>query len=140
MKELECTLWRPHSCCPLVWSFTPSQEASKQRMSGFFLKYIHSTDDICRFLTDYIHTFIILILCCYLTTKALTSVEVDSIGGLYDLVVAAQPNHLVDGNYQGSLFTMTSQQGIFFGIILLVSNFGAVIVSTLPMLLTASWC
>ncbi|KAF4766419.1 hypothetical protein HAV15_010884 [Penicillium sp. str.  len=82
------------------------------------------------FLTDYIHTFIILILCCYLTTKALTSVEVDSIGGLYDLVVAAQPNHLVDGNYQGSLFTMTSQQGIFFGIILLVSNFGAVIMDT----------
>ncbi|KAI3180316.1 hypothetical protein DTO046C5_1552 [Penicillium roqueforti] len=82
------------------------------------------------FLTDYIHTFIILILCCYLTTKALTSVEVKSIGGLYDLVIAAQPNHLVDGNYQGSLFTMTSQQGIFFGIILLVSNFGAVIMDT----------
>lgn len=101
-------------------------------MSDYFSKYVHSTNRVCRFLTDYIHTFIILILCCYLTTKALTSVEVKSIGGLYDLVIAAQPNHLVDGNYQGSLFTMTSQQGIFFGIILLVSNFGAVIVSASP--------
>ncbi|CEJ58670.1 hypothetical protein PMG11_07320 [Penicillium brasilianum] len=82
------------------------------------------------FLTDYIHTFIILILCCYLTIKALTSPEVGSIGGLYDLVVQAQPNHFVDGNYQGSLLTMTSQQGIFFAIILLVSNFGAVIMDT----------
>jgi Na+/proline symporter len=82
-------------------------------------------------LTDYIHTFIILILCCYLTLKALTSPEVGSIGGLYDLVVEAQPNHVIDGNYQGSLLTMTSQQGIFFAIILLVSNFGAVIVSAL---------
>jgi hypothetical protein len=63
-----------------------------------------------------------------LTLKALTSPEVGSIGGLYDLVVAAQPNHVVDGNHEGSLLTMTSQQGIFFAIILLVSNFGAVIV------------
>ncbi|OKP10710.1 Urea active transporter [Penicillium subrubescens] len=61
---------------------------------------------------------------------ALTSPEVGSIGGLYDLVVEAQPNHVIDGNYQGSLLTMTSQQGIFFAIILLVSNFGAVIMDT----------
>lgn len=82
-----------------------------------------------RFLTDYIHTFIILILCCYLTAKTLLHKDVGSIDGLYDLVVKAQPTHEVDGNYQGSLLTMNSQQGIFFAIILLVSNFGAVIVS-----------
>ncbi|KAJ5408810.1 hypothetical protein N7509_002693 [Penicillium cosmopolitanum] len=82
------------------------------------------------FLTDYLHTFIILILSCYLTTKVLLSDEVKSIGGLYDLVIRAQPDHVIDGNYQGSLLTMTSQQGIFFGIILLVSNFGAVIMDT----------
>ncbi|CAG8092068.1 unnamed protein product [Penicillium salamii] len=81
------------------------------------------------FLTDYIHTLIILVLCCYLTTKALTNSEVSSIGGLYDLVQTAQPRHMVEGNLGGSLLTMSSQQGIFFGIILMVSNFGAVIVS-----------
>jgi hypothetical protein len=59
----------------------------------------------------------------------LISDEVKSIGGLYDLVIRAQPDHFINGNYQGSILTMTSQQGIFFGIILLVSNFGAVIVS-----------
>lgn len=68
-------------------------------------------------------------MCCYLTTKTLTHHDVGSIDGLYDLVVKAQPSYEVDGNYQGSLLTMNSQQGIFFAIILLVSNFGAVIVS-----------
>ncbi|KAH7153634.1 Sodium:solute symporter family-domain-containing protein [Dactylonectria macrodidyma] len=82
------------------------------------------------FLTDYIHTFIILILCCWLTIKVLVSDHVGSIGGLYDLVVAAQERHYIDGNYQGSLLTMTSQQGIFFAIILLASNFGAVVMDT----------
>ncbi|KAL7952741.1 Na+/solute symporter [Trichoderma compactum] len=82
------------------------------------------------FLTDYIHTFVIAILCCYLTTKTLTHQDVGSIDGLYDLVVKAQPSYEVDGNYQGSLLTMNSQQGVFFAIILLVSNFGAVIMDT----------
>ncbi|KAF6828169.1 urea active [Colletotrichum plurivorum] len=82
------------------------------------------------FLTDYTHTFIILILCCWLTIKIITSEAVGTIGGLYDLVVAAEAQHYVDGNHNGSLLTMTSQQGIFFAIILLVSNFGAVIMDT----------
>ncbi|KAF7556670.1 hypothetical protein G7Z17_g1262 [Cylindrodendrum hubeiense] len=82
------------------------------------------------FLTDYIHTFIILILCCWLTIKVLVSEHVGSIGGLYDLVVAAEERHYIDGNYGGSLLTMTSQQGIFFAIILLASNFGAVVMDT----------
>lgn len=81
------------------------------------------------FLTDYIHTFIILILCCWLTAKVIASDYVGSIGGLYDLVIAAEESHVIEGNYKGSLLTMTSQQGIFFAIILLVSNFGAVVVS-----------
>ncbi|TEA14562.1 putative urea active transporter 1 [Colletotrichum sidae] len=79
---------------------------------------------------DYIHTLIILILRCWLTIKVITFEAVGSIGGLYDLVVAAEGQHYVDGNYKGSLLTMTSQQGIFFAIILLVSNAGAVIMDT----------
>ncbi|KAI6750496.1 hypothetical protein HG530_014777 [Fusarium avenaceum] len=82
------------------------------------------------FLTDYIHTFAILILSCWLTAKVITSESVGSIGGLYDLVVAAQESHTVEGNYEGSLLTMTSQQGIYFAIILLISNLGAVIMDT----------
>ncbi|KAH7255150.1 Sodium:solute symporter family-domain-containing protein [Fusarium redolens] len=82
------------------------------------------------FLTDYIHTFAILILSCWLTAKVITSESVGSIGRLYDLVVDAQSNHVVEGNYEGSLLTMTSQQGIYFAIILLTSNFGAVVMDT----------
>ncbi|KAG4268384.1 hypothetical protein FPRO04_12418 [Fusarium proliferatum] len=82
------------------------------------------------FLTDYIHIFAILILSCWLTAKVMTSESVGSIGRLYDLVVAAQSNHVVEGNYEGSLLTMTSQQGIYFAIILLTSNFGAVVMDT----------
>lgn len=97
----------------------------------------HTTDDgNYSFLTDYIHTFVIAILCCYLTTKTLLHHDVGSIDGLYDLVAKAQPSHAVDGNYQGSLLTMNSQQGIFFAIILLVSNFGAVIVSPSSLWIT----
>jgi Na+/proline symporter len=82
-----------------------------------------------RFLTDYIHTTIIVILCLYLTIKTFQHESVGSIGGLYDLVVAAQDEHKIAGNYQESILTMTSKEGINFAIILLVSNFGCVIVS-----------
>ncbi|KAF5527919.1 putative urea active transporter 1 [Colletotrichum aenigma] len=82
------------------------------------------------FLTDYIHTFTILILCCWLTAKVITCEAIGSIGRLYDMVLAAEEQHFVEGNYRGSLLTLTSQQGIFFAIILLVSNFGAVIMDT----------
>ncbi|PNP78617.1 hypothetical protein FNYG_07963 [Fusarium nygamai] len=82
------------------------------------------------FITDYIHTFALLILSCWLTVKVVMSESVGSIGHLYDLVVTAQSNHVVEGNYEGSLLTMTSQQGIYFAIILLTSNFGAVVMDT----------
>ncbi|KAF4425010.1 putative urea active transporter 1 [Colletotrichum fructicola] len=82
------------------------------------------------FLTDYTHTFFILILCCWLTAKVITCEAIGSIGRLYDMVLAAEEQHFVEGNYRGSLLTLTSQQGIFFAIILLVSNFGAVIMDT----------
>ncbi|KAK7224957.1 hypothetical protein V2G26_012960 [Clonostachys chloroleuca] len=82
------------------------------------------------FLTDYIHTTIIVILCLYLTIKTFQHESVGSIGGLYDLVVAAQDEHKIAGNYQESILTMTSKEGINFAIILLVSNFGCVIMDT----------
>ncbi|RAL11337.1 uncharacterized protein BO97DRAFT_425651 [Aspergillus homomorphus CBS 101889] len=61
--------------------------------------------------------------------KTLTVNEVGSIVGLCDLLLAAQEQNEFEGNYQGRLVTMPSQQAILFGIILLVSNVGAAIVS-----------
>ena len=62
-----------------------------------------------RFLTDYFHTFTILIIACYFTIKAFTIPEIGSIDHLYDLVLSASKAHPVEGNYEGSYLTMTSK-------------------------------
>ncbi|KAK2802361.1 hypothetical protein FQN50_007358 [Emmonsiellopsis sp. PD_5] len=82
------------------------------------------------FLTDYFHTAVILIICCYFTIKAFTIEEIDSVGHLYDLVKAASARQPVEGNHAGSYLTMSSHGGILFGIIHLCANFGLVIMDT----------
>lgn len=61
------------------------------------------------FLTDYLHTFTILIVLCWFTTKAFTVPGIDSIGHLYELVMAAGQKHPVEGNHDGSYLTMTAK-------------------------------
>ncbi|OBT55161.1 hypothetical protein VE04_03674 [Pseudogymnoascus sp. 24MN13] len=82
------------------------------------------------FLTDYIHTFAILIIICFFTVKAFTIPEIGSIGGLYDLVVSAALRHPPTGNYGSTYLTMTSKDGLLFGILHLCANFGLVIMDT----------
>ncbi|GAB1210169.1 hypothetical protein APSETT445_008959 [Aspergillus pseudonomiae] len=64
---------------------------------------------MARFLTDYFHTAIILIIACYFSIKAFTIDEVGSIGKLYELVQAAAQRHPVSGNHDGTYLTMTSK-------------------------------
>ncbi|KAJ4371526.1 hypothetical protein N0V83_004745 [Neocucurbitaria cava] len=82
------------------------------------------------FLTDYIHTFTIVIILCYFSIKALTLEEVGSLSNLYELVKAAGERSPVAGNEQGSYLTMTSKGGILFGILHIAANFGLVIMDT----------
>ncbi|OCK80019.1 urea active transporter [Lepidopterella palustris CBS 459.81] len=82
------------------------------------------------FLTDYMHTFTILIILCYFSVKVWTLEEIGSIGHLYDLVKEASVRHPVNGNEHGSYLTMTSKGGILFGILHLCANFGLVIMDT----------
>ncbi|KAK4213920.1 Sodium:solute symporter family-domain-containing protein [Rhypophila decipiens] len=82
------------------------------------------------FLTDYFHTFVILIILCYFSVKAFTIPEVSSLGHLFDLVKAAGERNPVAGNEQGSFLTMTSTGGIYFGILHICANFGLVIMDT----------
>ncbi|KKY22146.1 putative urea active transporter [Phaeomoniella chlamydospora] len=82
------------------------------------------------FLTDYFHTFVILIIACYFTVKTFTIPEIGSPGDLYDLVVDAANRHPVSGNHDGSYMTMTSKGAILFGIIHILANFGLVIMDT----------
>lgn len=65
------------------------------------------------FLTDYLHTFTILIIACYFSVKAFSIEEIGSPGHLFDLVLSAGKEHPVEGNEQGSYLTMTSH-GVSF--------------------------
>lgn len=79
------------------------------------------------FLTDYLHTFTIMIILCYFSVKVWTVPEIGSIGNLYDLVMAATERNPIAGNLEGTYMTMTSKSGILFGILHLLANFGLVV-------------
>ncbi|KAH9827371.1 SSS family solute:Na+ symporter [Teratosphaeria destructans] len=82
------------------------------------------------FLTDYIHTFVIMVVLVWFTIKILAVKEIGSVGALYDVMVQAGKDYPVDGNLEGSYLTMTSEQSIYFGIIHVLSNFGVVFLDT----------
>ncbi|KKY26421.1 putative urea active [Diplodia seriata] len=82
------------------------------------------------FLTDYLHTFTILIILCFFTVKAFTVEEIGSLSNLFDILQQAGIRHPVSGNHDGSYLTMTSKGGILFGIIHICANFGLVIMDT----------
>ncbi|KAK3315878.1 urea active transporter [Apodospora peruviana] len=82
------------------------------------------------FLTDYFHTFTIMIILCFFSIKAFTIPEVGSMSNLFELVKAAGERYPVAGNEQGSYLTMTSKGGILFGILHICANFGLVIMDT----------
>ena len=77
------------------------------------------------FLTDYVHTLMILIiLFVFAFTAFATNANLGSPGKVYDLLVKAGKSHPVSGNADGSYLTMRSQEGAIFFIINLVGNFG----------------
>lgn len=69
-------------------------------------------------LTDWVHTFILLIVIILfsLTTYATSSV-LGSPSAVYDLLVEAANAHPVDGNKDGSYLTMQSREGAIFFVI-----------------------
>ncbi|KKA26285.1 hypothetical protein TD95_000082 [Thielaviopsis punctulata] len=79
------------------------------------------------FLTDWVHTFILLIIIIIfsLTTYA-TSDKLGSPGAVYDALMAAGERHPIDGNAGGSYLTMRSREGAIFFVINIVGNFGTV--------------
>ncbi|KAI1478293.1 Na+/solute symporter [Daldinia eschscholtzii] len=78
-------------------------------------------------LTDWIHTFILLILIIIFSLTAFASSDkLGSPSAVYDLLVEAAFNHPVEGNAQGSYLTMRSKEGAIFFVINIVGNFGTV--------------
>lgn len=73
-------------------------------------------------LTDWIHTFILLIIIIIFSlTVYATSDVLGSPGAVYDLLVKASIAHPVEGNKDGSYLTMQSREGAIFFVINIVS-------------------
>jgi Na+/proline symporter len=79
------------------------------------------------FLTDYIHTVVILvIIIIFSLTVYATSDKLGSPEAVFNALVAATKRHPVDGNAGGSYLTMRSYEGVIFFVINIVGNFGTV--------------
>ncbi|KZL78057.1 urea active transporter [Colletotrichum tofieldiae] len=79
------------------------------------------------FLTDWVHTFILLIIIIIFSLTAYADSDVlGSPSKVYDLLVEAALRHPVSGNAEGSYLTMKSQGGVEFFVINIVGNFGTV--------------
>lgn len=77
------------------------------------------------FLTDYVHTVMILVIVfVFAFTAYSTNKVLGSPGKVYDLHVEASRRHPVSGNKDGSYLTMQSREGAVFFVINLVGNFG----------------
>src|SRR5271167_3009844 len=79
------------------------------------------------FLTDYVHTFtILIILFIFAFTAYATSPILGSPGAVWELLQKASLDHPVPGNAKGSYLTMKSREGIIFFVINIAGNFGTV--------------
>ncbi|KAH6669534.1 urea active transporter-like protein [Halenospora varia] len=79
------------------------------------------------FLTDWVHTFILLIIILvFAITTYATSDILGSPKAVFDLLVKAASDHPVEGNAGGSYLTMRSTEGAIFFVINIVGNFGTV--------------
>ncbi|TKX20614.1 urea active transporter-like protein 1 [Elsinoe australis] len=79
------------------------------------------------FLTDYVHTVVVLIILFIFSfaTYATNSV-LGSPGRVWDALKAASERHPVEGNAEGSYLTMRSREGGIFFVINIIGNFGTV--------------
>ncbi|KAF2638663.1 SSS family solute:Na+ symporter [Massarina eburnea CBS 473.64] len=82
------------------------------------------------FLTDYIHTFVIMIVLVWFCIKVIVVREIGSLGQMYDILLKLSETAPIEGNHEGSYLTMKSDQALYFGIIHIVTNFGIVIMDT----------
>ncbi|KAF2137377.1 uncharacterized protein K452DRAFT_321803 [Aplosporella prunicola CBS 121167] len=79
------------------------------------------------FLTDYVHTVVILVIIFLFAFSAYATGDVlGSPSRVYDLLIEASAAHPVEGNANGSYLTMRSKDGIIFFVINIVGNFGTV--------------
>lgn len=82
------------------------------------------------FLTDFVHSLIVIIILCYFNTAIISSEAIGGLDGLYHKIVEHDSDRYVEGNYEGSFLTGKSQGAIIFGIILTIGNFGLTVMDS----------
>lgn len=82
------------------------------------------------FVTDFVHSLVLLIVLCYINTSVLTSDAVGGLDKLYEGVIAVDGDRYIEGNYQGLFLTGKTQGGIIFGLILTIGNFGLTVMDS----------
>ena len=108
-----------------------TENTASERRGGVLRSVIHLNVLLrlisYRFLTDYVHTVVILVIILVFAFSAYATNEiVGSPSKIYDLLVEAGKRHPVDGNAGGSYLTMRSKEGAIFFVINIVGNFGTV--------------
>ncbi|OAP57619.1 hypothetical protein AYL99_08357 [Fonsecaea erecta] len=82
------------------------------------------------FITDYLHSFILLLLIVIFSVRVFTSGIVDSPGQLYDMIVEASKKAPMASNQDGSYLTVHSPLAARFALSQLLGNFGLCIMDT----------
>ena len=82
------------------------------------------------FLTDFVHTTVLLVVLCYMNTAVLTSDQVGGIDGLYDKIIEVSKTKFIEGNYDGSILTGKSKGSVIFGLVLTAGNFGLTVMDS----------
>ncbi len=76
-------------------------------------------------LADYTHTTVLhSIILTFMFVVYATSDKIGSPGKMWELLHAAAENHPVSGNAKGSYLTIRSKNGLIFGVINVIGNFG----------------
>ncbi|VUC35449.1 unnamed protein product [Clonostachys rosea] len=82
------------------------------------------------FLTDYVHTLVIMILLCWITIAVINNDAISGVGSFYDALVEADKTTNITGNYLGSILTFKSKGSIIFGLVHSFGDFALVIMDT----------
>ncbi|BDD58244.1 hypothetical protein MAP00_003535 [Monascus purpureus] len=82
------------------------------------------------FLTDYLHTLIVMVILCWLMIKAFNNPAISGLDAFYNVLVEESKNRNIEGNYKGSILSFKSKGSIIFGLVHSFGDFALVIMDT----------
>ncbi|KAI9730978.1 MAG: hypothetical protein M1834_005439 [Cirrosporium novae-zelandiae] len=82
------------------------------------------------FLTDYVHTLVVMVILLFLTLKTFSNPAIPNLNAFYDILVEADKTRNISGNYEGSILSFKSKSSIIFGLVHSFGDFALVIMDT----------